>query len=57
MFNWVPWCPVISVPTGVSPEGLPLSIQIVTPPYRDDLALAVSEVVVAAFGLPRPPEA
>ena len=57
MFNWVPWCPVISVPTGVSPEGLPLGVQIVTPPYRDDLALAVSEVVVAAFGVPRPPEA
>lgn len=56
MFNWVPWCPVLSVPTGMSPEGLPLGAQVVAPPYRDDRVLAVSRVLERAFGVARPPE-
>ncbi|MFM8349521.1 MAG: amidase [Actinomycetales bacterium] len=56
MFNWVPWCPVLSVPTGMSPKGLPLGAQIVAPPYRDDLVLSVSRALERAFGVPRPPE-
>lgn len=56
MFNWVPWCPALSVPTGMSPEGLPLGAQVVAPPYRDDQVLAVSRVLERAFGVAHPPE-
>jgi amidase len=32
----------VSVPVGVSAEGLPLSVQVVAAPGRDRLALAVA---------------
>lgn len=56
IFNWVPWCPVISVPTGTSPEGLPLGVQVVAPPYRDDLALTVARAIERTYGVLRAPE-
>jgi amidase len=57
IFNWVPWCPVISVPVGTCPDGLPLGVQVVAPPFRDDLALAVARVIEREYGVPRPQEA
>lgn len=34
--------PVVSVPVGISAEGLPLSVQVVAAPWREDLALRVA---------------
>lgn len=56
MFNWVPWCPALSVPAGAGPDGLPVGVHITAQPYRDDLAIAAARVVEAAFGVPAPPE-
>jgi amidase len=35
---------------GTSPEGLPIGIQVVAPPWREDLALAGAGVIEAASG-------
>jgi Asp-tRNA(Asn)/Glu-tRNA(Gln) amidotransferase A subunit family amidase len=35
--------PAISVPAGVSPEGVPFGLQIIAPRFRDDIALSVAE--------------
>lgn len=36
---------VVSVPVGVSTEGLPLSVQVVTAPGREDLALTIADLL------------
>jgi amidase len=38
-----------------SPEGLPIGVQIVARPWREDVALAVASFVEEAFGGWRPP--
>jgi amidase len=41
---------------GGSPEGLPIGVQVVAPPWRDHLALALAERLEAALGgWPPPP--
>ena len=45
VFNWVPWCPALSVPAGVSKDGLPMGMHITAPPHRDDLALHVAAAI------------
>lgn len=40
--------PAVSVPVGLSAEGWPLSVQVVTAPGRDEAALAWAQVVEAA---------
>lgn len=35
---------------GTSPEGLPIGVQLVAPPFREDLALAAAYVVEAGTG-------
>ncbi|HZB79200.1 MAG TPA: amidase family protein, partial [Actinomycetota bacterium] len=35
--------PAISVPAGVSPEGVPFGLEITAPRFRDDMALTVAE--------------
>jgi Asp-tRNA(Asn)/Glu-tRNA(Gln) amidotransferase A subunit family amidase len=47
-FNWTPQCPVVSVPVGWSREGLPIGMQIVTPRYRDDMALGIARALEEA---------
>jgi amidase len=47
--------PAAVVPVGRSPEGLPIGVQIVAPPYFDEVALAIASVVDAAFGYRVPP--
>lgn len=39
VFNWVPWCPAMSVPAGLSHDGLPIGMHVTAPPHREDLAL------------------
>lgn len=43
------------VPMGVSPEGLPIGVQVIGRPYEDELVLAVSEVIEGARGPWQPP--
>ncbi len=47
-------CPAAVVPVGVSPEGLPIGVQIAARPFEDEIALGVAAIVDAAFGY-RPP--
>jgi amidase len=46
--------PAAVVPVGVSPEGLPIGVQIVARPFEDETALGIAAVVDEAFGY-RPP--
>jgi len=47
-FNLTSPCPAISIPSG-SANGLPLGLQIITPPHSDDLALAIAAAAEAVF--------
>ena len=35
---------------GTSPEGLPIGVQIIARPWREDVALAVAEHLETAYG-------
>ena len=35
---------------GTSPEGLPIGVQLVAKPWREDVALAAARIVEAATG-------
>lgn len=39
VFNWVPWCPAVSVPAGLSRGGLPIGVHLTAPAFREDVAL------------------
>ncbi|HEY5628571.1 MAG TPA: amidase family protein, partial [Candidatus Limnocylindrales bacterium] len=43
-------CPAVVVRGGTSEEGLPIGVQLVASPWREDLALAAARVVEAASG-------
>ncbi len=47
--------PALSLPLGESAGGLPVGVQIVGPPGRDDLVLAVAAQLEAAAGPQRHP--
>ncbi|MGW1412235.1 amidase [Streptomyces sp. NPDC002403] len=47
--------PAISVPAGLSPDGLPCAVQLIAPHHREDLALGTAQIVEAAWGTVRPP--
>jgi amidase len=47
--NLTGW-PAVVVRGGTSPEGLPIGVQLVAPPWREDVALAGARVVEAASG-------
>ncbi len=48
-YNLTGW-PAAVVRAGTSPEGLPIGVQIVTRPGREDVALAVAKFVETARG-------
>ena len=58
--QWAPWTflynlsrqPAITVPLGLDQQGLPRSVQIAAPMYRDDLALRAAFVIEQAAPLP-----
>ncbi len=52
--NLTGW-PAAVVRGGTSPEGLPIGVQLVASPWREDVALAAAGVVEAASGGWRPP--
>ena len=47
--------PAVVVRGGTSPEGLPIGVQLVAGPWREDVALAAARVVEAASGGWQPP--
>ena len=47
--------PAVVVRGGTSPEGLPIGVQLVAGPWREDVALAAARVVEVASGGWRPP--
>lgn len=54
-FNLTGW-PGAVVRAGTSPEGLPIGVQIVARPWREDVALAVAQHIETVFGgWQRPP--
>ncbi|MEW6299561.1 MAG: amidase family protein [Thermodesulfobacteriota bacterium] len=54
-YNLTGW-PGVVVRGGTSPEGLPIGVQIVARPWREDIALAVAQHVETALGgWQRPP--
>lgn len=55
IYNLLGW-PGVSVPAGSSAEGLPIGVQIVTAPWREDIALALAQQVETLMGgFQRPP--
>jgi amidase len=49
VFNLTGW-PSTVVRAGTSPEGLPIGVQVVAPPWRDDLSLAVAQAIESGLG-------
>lgn len=47
--------PAVVTRAGSSPEGLPIGVQIVASPWREDVALAVAQRLEEAFGGWKPP--
>jgi amidase len=54
-YNLTGW-PGAVVRAGTSPEGLPIGVQIVARPWREDLALAVARSIETALGGWQPPQ-
>ncbi len=60
MTHWAPWTalfnltrqPAITVPLGLGAAGLPRSVQLAAPLYRDDLALRAARVLERAVPFP-----
>jgi len=49
IYNLLGW-PVAVVRCGTSPEGLPIGVQVVTRPWREDVALAAAHYLEKSFG-------
>jgi Asp-tRNA(Asn)/Glu-tRNA(Gln) amidotransferase A subunit family amidase len=48
--------PGVAVPLGVSPEGLPIGVQVIGRPYEEELVLAVAEAIERGSGPRRGPD-
>ena len=53
-YNLLGW-PIAVVRCGTSPEGLPIGVQVVARPWREDVALAVAQYLETTFGGWQPP--
>ena len=53
-YNLTGW-PGVVVRAGTSPEGLPIGVQILAQPWREDVALAVAQFIETTFGGWQPP--
>jgi aspartyl-tRNA(Asn)/glutamyl-tRNA(Gln) amidotransferase subunit A len=49
-FNVANHCPVLSVPSGLSPEGVPTGVQVVGHPHDEAMAFRVARAVAAHVG-------
>jgi len=45
--------PAAVVPAGVSPEGLPIGVQVIGRPFEEELVLAVAEIIESAHWTPK----
>jgi amidase len=54
VYNYVGW-PAVVVRGGASAEGLPIGVQIVAPPWREDVALAIAHRLENELGGWHPP--
>ena len=54
-YNVTGW-PGVVVRAGTSPEGMPIGVQIIARPWREDVALAVAQFIETEFGGWQPPE-
>jgi amidase len=54
VYNLTGW-PGAVVRAGTSPEGLPIGVQVVARPWREDVALAIAQHIEKALGGWRPP--
>jgi amidase len=52
--NLTGW-PAVVVRVGATPEGLPIGVQVVARPWREDVALRVAQRIESAFGGWQPP--
>ena len=59
VFNLVGQCPAITVPSGLTPSGLPSALQIVGRRFDDVTALRIAAALEEPIGWPdwRPPQA
>ena len=55
VFNTTGW-PVAVVRAGASSEGLPIGVQLVARPWREDVSLALAQIVESALGGWRKPD-
>ena len=55
VFNWVPWCPALSVPAGLSASGLPIGIHVTAPAHCEDTAISVAATIEEANPYAFPP--
>jgi amidase len=61
--GWIPYTlpyslsgwPCVVVRAGTAPDGMPIGVQVVARPWRDDVALAVAQAIERALGGWRPP--
>ena len=53
-YNLTGW-PTAAVRAGTSPDGLPIGVQIVARPWREDIALAVAQYIETVLGGWQPP--
>ncbi|XP_050293954.1 fatty-acid amide hydrolase 2-B-like isoform X2 [Anthonomus grandis grandis] len=49
LFNWLGF-PVTNCPVGITKDGLPVGVQVVSLPYGDKYTLAIAEEIERAFG-------
>jgi len=54
MANYTGW-PAATVRAGTSSDGLPVGIQVIARPFREDIALALAERLETALGGWKPP--
>jgi amidase len=62
--GWIPYTlpysltgwPCVVVRAGTAPEGLPIGVQVVARPWRDDVALAAAQAIEGALGGWQPPQ-
>jgi Asp-tRNA(Asn)/Glu-tRNA(Gln) amidotransferase A subunit family amidase len=48
--------PAAVVPIGLSPEGMPVGVQVIGRPFQEEQVLAVAEILDEQFGWKNPPE-
>ncbi len=56
LFNINSRCPVVNVPSGIAPNGVPMGVQLVGAPYADAVPFRIASAVEAARGWWTTPE-